>query len=82
VDQDDVEKPVEDCLLTGFWGRKFAGEQADGVVQRVIIDVGQMEYGWECFHELAAHISGELVGAAEEHGRFRITGMRIVQMPG
>jgi hypothetical protein len=82
MDQDDVEEPVEDCLLTGFWGRKFAGQKCDGVAQWVVIDAGQMEHRWECFDQLTAHIPGELVGPAEEHGRFRITGMRIGQVPG
>jgi hypothetical protein len=39
VNQDDIEEPVEDRLLAGCRGRQFAGEQADGVVQRVVVTV-------------------------------------------
>jgi uncharacterized protein YbjT (DUF2867 family) len=37
-----------------------------------------MEHGRERFYELAAHIAGELVRAAEEYCRFRIAGMLMV----
>jgi hypothetical protein len=47
-------------------------------VQWIIIGVRQMEHRWERFHQLAAHVAGELVSAAEEHRRFRITGVLIV----
>jgi hypothetical protein len=77
VDQDDVEEPVEDRLLAGCRGRQFAGEQADGVVQWVVIDVGQMERGRERFDQLATHVAGELVRAAEEHGLLRFAGLLI-----
>ena len=77
MDQDDVEEPVEDCLLTGCRGRELPGEQADGIVQWVVIGVSQMEHGWERFDQLATDVPGELVRTAEEYGRFRITGVRI-----
>jgi hypothetical protein len=49
-------------------------------VQWIIIGVRQMEHRWKRFHQLATHVAGELVGAAEEHRRFRITGVLIVGM--
>ena len=78
MDQDDVEEPVEDGLLAGCRGRQFAREQADGIVQWVVFGVRQMEHRRERFDELAAHVAGELVRAAQEHGRFRITGVLVV----
>jgi hypothetical protein len=39
-----------------------------------------MEHGWKCFDQLAAHVAGELVRAAEEYGRLRITGVLIVRV--
>jgi hypothetical protein len=80
VDQDDVEEPVEDSLLAGCRRRQLAGEQADGIVQRVVIGVRQMEHGRERFYQLAAHVAGELVRAAEEHRRLRIAGLLIVRV--
>jgi hypothetical protein len=50
-------------------------------VQWVVIGAGQMERGWERFDQLAAYVAGELVGAAEEHGRLRITDPLIVGVP-
>jgi hypothetical protein len=78
VDQDDVEEPVEDRLLAGCRARQFAGQHADGIVQRVGIGVGQMEHGWERFDQVATHVAGEAVGAAKEHGGSRVTGVLIV----
>ncbi len=47
-------------------------------MQWVVIGVWQMERWWKGFDQLAADVAGELVCAAEEHGRFRITGLFIV----
>jgi hypothetical protein len=80
VDQDDVEKPVEDRLLAGCRRRQFAREQADGVMQWVVVGMWEMERGWERFDQLAAHVAGEPVRAAEEHGRVRITGLLIARV--
>jgi hypothetical protein len=41
---------------------------------------GQIERGWERFDQLAAHVAGELVRAAQEHGCFRITGVLVVRV--
>ncbi len=35
---------------------------------------------WERLTSWLAHVSGELVRAAEEHGRFRVTGVLVVRM--
>ncbi|MCU1493792.1 MAG: NmrA family protein [Acidimicrobiaceae bacterium] len=51
-------------------------------MQLVVIDLGQMEHGWKRLDQLATHVAGELVRAAEKHGRFRITDVLIVQVPG
>jgi hypothetical protein len=80
VDQDDVEEPVEHRLLARCRGRQFAGEQADGVVKRVVVGMWQMEHGRERLDQLAAHVAGEPIGAAEEHGRFWITGVLIARV--
>lgn len=40
--------------------------------------MGQMEDGCERLNQLAAHVAGELVRAAEEHRCFRVTGVVIV----
>ncbi len=47
-------------------------------MQWITIGVRQMEHRRERFHELAAHVAGELVRAAEEHRRFRVTGVLVV----
>jgi uncharacterized protein YbjT (DUF2867 family) len=47
-------------------------------VQWVVIGVWQTEHGWERFYQLTANVAGELVRAAEEDGRFRIIGVRII----
>jgi hypothetical protein len=80
MDQDDVEEPVEDRLLAGLRGRQFAGEQADGIVQWVVIGVGQMEHGWERFDELATDVTSELVRTAKEHGRLRIACVLVARV--
>ena len=47
-------------------------------MQWVVFGVWQTEHGWEGFYQLAAHVASELVRAAEEHGCFRITRVRIL----
>jgi uncharacterized protein YbjT (DUF2867 family) len=78
LDQHDVEQPIEDCLLAGCRGRQFAREQVDGVLQRVAIVAVQMERGWECLDQLAAHIASELVSAAQKHVRLTIASHLVV----
>jgi hypothetical protein len=47
-------------------------------VQRVVIDVWQTEHWGERFDQLAPDVASELVRATEEHGCFRVIGVRIV----
>ena len=41
LDQNDVEEPVEDCLLARCGSCQFAGQQADGIMQWVVFGVWQ-----------------------------------------
>ena len=69
VDQDDIEQPVQHCLLPWLRGRQFAREQPDDVVERVMLHPREMQHRRERLDQAAADIAGEPIRAAQEHRR-------------
>jgi uncharacterized protein YbjT (DUF2867 family) len=79
MDQNDVEEPVENGLLAGRRRGQLAREHPDGIVQRVIVHVGQMQYRRQGFNQSAADVTGKLIRPAEKDGGGRIADQLVAR---
>ena len=71
LDEADVEESIQKRLLAGCRRLEFPREQADDIVQRILVGGGQRQYWRQRVEQLATDVTRKLVSAAKENSRIQ-----------